>query len=69
MTIVLQNKMTLDYVQSPSQWTSHAERALVFASGLEAIYFCFNHHIGNMQIVGNFKDNRMNFTVQVTDPL
>lgn len=67
MTILLQNKQTLNYVEGPAKWTAHAERARVFGTGLEAICFCLNHHIGDMQILGKFVDTRMDFTVPVTD--
>ena len=32
-----------------------------------ALFFCFNHHIANMQILGESVDVRMNFTFPVTD--
>jgi hypothetical protein len=39
----------------------------VFGTGLEAITFCLNQQIANMQILGKFTDTRMDFTVGVTD--
>lgn len=33
----------------------------------EALFFCFNRRITNMQILGEFADARMNFTFPVTD--
>lgn len=62
MNVLLQNKSTLDYVQSPSGWTTNHEKARVFETGLEALFFCFNRHVTNMQILGEFADTRMNFT-------
>jgi len=67
MTILLQNKKTLNYVEGTGKWTAHAERARVFGTGLEAIFFCLNHHIADMQILGKFVDRRMDFTIPVTD--
>ena len=67
MTILLQNKRTLHYVKGTAEWTTHADKARVFGTGLEAIVFCLNHRVANMQILGNFADRRMNFTVPVTD--
>lgn len=67
MNILLQNKSTLSYVKGPSTWTMEHEKAHLFETGLEALFFCFNRHIKNMQILGEFVNPRMNFTVPVTD--
>ena len=67
MNILLQNKRTLNYVKDFSGWTTKREKARVFETGLEALFFCFNRHINNMQILGEFGDARMNFTFPVTE--
>ena len=67
MNILLQNKTTKHYVQPEGGWTARAEQARVFGSGLEAIFYCFNHNCADMQISGEFADSRMNFTMSVTD--
>ena len=67
MNILLQNKRTLNYVEGLSGWTPKHEKARVFGTGLEALFFCFNRHITNMQMLGEFVDARMNFTFPVTD--
>jgi hypothetical protein len=67
MTILLQNKRTLNYVEGTTGWTAKREKARVFGTGLEAMFFCLHRHIANMQILGQFADERMNFTVPVTD--
>jgi hypothetical protein len=67
MTILLQNKKTLDYVQGPARWTTDVDQARVFDTGMEAMWFCLHHDIGDMQILGKFVDTRMDFTVPVTD--
>jgi hypothetical protein len=67
MNILLQNKRTLDYVKGLTDWTTKREKARVFETGLEALFFCFNRHITNMQILGEFVDARMNFTFPVTE--
>lgn len=67
MNILLQNKRTLNYVQDASGWTAKRERARVFGTGLEALFFCFNRHIANMQILGEFADRRLNFSFPVMD--
>ena len=67
MNILLQNKSTLKFVKGFSDWTTKREKARVFGTGLEALFFCFNRHIANMQILGEFVDARRNFTFPVTD--
>ena len=34
---------------------------------MEALFFCFNRQLKNMQILGEFVDPRINFTIPVTD--
>jgi hypothetical protein len=60
--------MTLSYVKGVSDWTTKRENARVFSTGLEALLFCFDRNVTNMQILGEFVDARMNFTFPVTDP-
>lgn len=67
MKVLLQNKTTLYYVQGARGWTTQVEKARVFGSGLEAFFFCLDHRMANMQILGKFADARMNFSVPVTD--
>ena len=67
MNILLQNKKTLNYVKGLSGWTTKRQKARVFGTGLEALFFCFNRHAANMQVLGEFVDARMNFTMPVTD--
>jgi hypothetical protein len=38
-----------------------------FETGIETLFFCFGRHIHNMQILGEFANARMNFTIPVTD--
>ncbi len=66
MTVLLQNKSTLEYVKEKMGWTALRAEARVFATGLEALYFCYNRGIRNMQIVGEC-DGGMLFNVPVTD--
>ena len=67
MNILLQNKKTLSYVTDLSTWTMQHEKARLFGTGIEALFFCFNRHLKNMQILGEFVNPRFNFTVPVTD--
>ena len=67
MDILLQNKSTLRFLDDGSGWTRERAQARIFGTGLEAIFFCLNHELANMQILGAFTDRRMDFTVPVTD--
>jgi len=67
MNILLQNKKTFSYVTDLSSSTMQREKAHQFETGIEALFFCFNHHLKNIQILGEFVNPRMNFTMPVTD--
>ena len=67
MNKLLQNKKTIAYVNDHSAWTTQREQAHHFGTGLEALFFCFNRRLKNMQILGDFYNSRMNFTLPVTD--
>ena len=67
MNILLQNKKTLNYVTDLSTGTMQREKAHLFGTGIEALFFCFNRHLKNVQILGEFVDPRLNFTMPVTD--
>jgi len=67
MNILLQNKKTQTYVTDLSTWTMQREKAHLFETGIEALFFCFNRNLKNMQILGEFVNPRINFTIPVTD--
>ena len=67
MNIVLQNTKTLSYVTDLSKWTMQHGNAHSFGTGIEALFYCFNRHLKNMQILGEFVNPRFNFTIGVTD--
>ena len=67
MNILLQNKQTLSYVTDRSTWTTQREKAHLFGTGIEALFYCFNRHLKNMQVLGEFVNPRLDFTMPVTD--
>jgi hypothetical protein len=67
MNILLQNKKTLTYITDLSKPTMQREKAHRFETGIEALFFCFNRHLKNMQILAEFLNPRLNFTMPVTD--
>jgi hypothetical protein len=67
MNILLQNKKTFRYLTDLFTWTKQREDAHAFETGIDALFFCFNRRLKNMQILGEFANPRMNFTFPVTD--
>ncbi len=67
MKILLQSKKTRDYVNQGGGWTWKEGRARVFSNGLEAVMFCLDGKILDMQMVCAFENRANNFTVPVTD--
>lgn len=67
MNILLQDKRTMNFLVGTTGWTPDPEKARIFGTGLEAMLFCLDHHISNMQIVGEFADRTMDFTIPITD--
>jgi hypothetical protein len=68
MKFVLQNRSNLSYVEKiGGAWTKDVEQALEFPSSLDALLYCFNREIIDMQMVTRFADPTMNFSMLVTD--
>jgi hypothetical protein len=67
MNILLQNRKTLTYVTDRCTQATQHEKAHLFGTGIEALFYCFNHQLKNMQILGEFANPRFNFTIGVTD--
>jgi hypothetical protein len=68
MKIFLQDKGNSAFIKDlGGAWTESRERAHAFSTGLEAVLYCFEHRMSNMQMVGSFVDPRLNFSVSVTD--
>jgi O-acetylhomoserine/O-acetylserine sulfhydrylase-like pyridoxal-dependent enzyme len=67
MNILLQNKKTMTYVADRSTRTLQRKKAHRFETGIEALFLRFNRQLKNLQIMGDFVEPRMNFTMPVTD--
>jgi hypothetical protein len=67
MKIVLQNKSNLSYVKNlGGAWTKDGELAFEFPSSLNALLYCFDRQMVDMQ-VARFIDPTMNFSCSVND--
>jgi hypothetical protein len=68
MKIVLQNKSNLSYVENlGGAWTKDGELAFEFPSGLDALLYCFDRQMVDMQMVARFVDPAINFSCSVSD--
>jgi hypothetical protein len=68
MKIVLQNKSNLSFVETlAGAWTKDGERAFEFPNSLDALLYCFDRQIVDMQMVARFVDPTMNFSCSVSD--
>jgi len=68
MNIVLQNKSHRGFIADETgSWTESSESARIFPNCLNALLFCFDRRLPNMQILAMFKNPAMNFSMPVTD--
>ena len=65
MSVYLQSLNTDKYVAGPEQWTDRPEKARQFGGGTEALFFCYQHRLGDVQILGRFPNPRENFTISL----
>ncbi|HZO85397.1 MAG TPA: hypothetical protein VFC26_09300 [Verrucomicrobiae bacterium] len=63
MKVLVQNPLTLSYLQNIGTWTSDPEKAHSFHDSRSAIQFCLNNDMEDMQVVLKGEDDR--FDVQV----
>ncbi len=63
MTIVVQNCVTKEYISKSGRWTSDASRARIFASTIDAFYYCHNRGVANSVIMLKF--DRKEFDVSI----
>jgi hypothetical protein len=67
MNILLQSKQTRYYVRSVGRWTGATGDAHGFITTIEALCFCYDHALFQMQIVVRFTDGRPETVFDVTD--
>ena len=61
MSVLLQSMRTDKYVGDAGVWTEKPEQAHPFAD-MDAVIFCYEHHLGEMRILGRAADSQQNFT-------
>ena len=67
MNIILQSKDTRRYVRSIDHWTPVAEEAYRFGSTVQALCFCHQHALYQMQVVLRFADGSPDIAFDVTN--
>jgi len=63
MTIVVQNCVTKEYLSNSGRWTSEGSHARVFASTIDAFYYCHNRRVADSVIMLKF--DRREFDVSI----
>ncbi len=54
MRILVQNCQTKYFLQSRTAWVAHEKEAMKFDSSSQALFFCLQHHIGEVHILLKF---------------
>jgi len=67
MSVKLLNAKTAKFVQEPQGWTDDERRARDFAGGTHALFYCYQHHLTNMRILGQFANPKENFSIAVSE--
>jgi len=63
MKVLIQNPLTLSYLENVGTWTSDPEKAYSFRDSRSAIQFCINNDMDDMQVL--LKGPEPRFDVQV----
>jgi hypothetical protein len=65
MRVLVQNPLTLSYYLSPGKWTRDYSLAHGFNTSQEAISFCLENGLHNLQIVLKFPDDRYDIELPI----
>jgi len=66
MIILLQNVDTLAFAGNNGDWTPDRASAREFTSGHEAVLHCVSHGLSQVQVVYEFPEPEMNFTLRLS---
>lgn len=68
MSVKLLNEKTAKYVQAaPQGWTDDARKARDFGGATNALFYCYQHHLADVRILGQFANPRENFDISVSE--
>ena len=65
MTIVVQNTVTKEYLSKNGRWLSDGSQARIFASTIDAFYYCHNRGIANSVIMLKFDRDEFDVSIPV----
>ena len=65
MKVLIQNPLTLSYLQAPGKWTSDIASALVFKDSQSAFQYCAKHALYDLQVAIKFPDERHDVEIPV----
>jgi hypothetical protein len=65
MRVLVQNPLTLSYYLAPGKWTRDCSLAHAFSTSQEAINFCVEQGLHNLQIVLKFPDDRYDIELPI----
>ena len=65
MKVLVQNPITMEFLESDDHWTEEAAEAFAFADSHEAVHYCLLHGLGKMQVVLKFEDGRYDVQLPV----
>jgi len=65
MKVLIQNPLTLSYLQALGKWTSDIDSALVFKDSHSAFAFCAQHGLYDLQVALKFPDEKHDVEIPV----
>ena len=67
MSVYLQSIETEHFVKGPSQWTKSPEQAQPFGGVIAALFYCQEHGLERMQILGRLQDGQKDFKIPLDE--
>ncbi|MDB6111715.1 MAG: hypothetical protein JWR69_3465 [Pedosphaera sp.] len=64
MKVLLQHKMSLQYLKENFDWTLSSDEAVNFGTSLRALDFCQCHNLPETQVILKFADPRYDIVLQ-----
>jgi len=65
MSVYLQSLQTDKYVSGPDEWTDQPDKARKFGGGSDALFYCYQHQLKDVQILGRFSNPKDDFTISL----
>jgi len=69
MKVLIQNPLTLSYLQDSGRWTSDINAAMTFENSQSAFRFCVENDLYDVQVALKFPDQRHDVEIPVLSAL